>query len=184
MENTLARLKNKLKEENGMSNTIKFFIFLAFLFLFILFFIIIINIFSSSRATRDSIEQISLSIMQQNYKNTYHSTRESYHVGYRPNDNSFKEVVLIDEETLKKALIENLGLIEDKVGYTRIDSDKNKIFTINNIDIKINNDSIGSGTHKFIVYITYDYTYYIHFLNYSSKLKIPMQIVARYSKKY
>lgn len=161
-----------------------FIIILLVFFMSIYCVIIIANIYSSAKGTRDSIEQGIVSTVQDNYKNTYHSNRESYTVGYRPNGKNFKEQILLDEHTIYNVLENNLELTKGVDGYSRIDKNKNKIFTINNINIQINNDSIRSGTNNFVADIKYKFIYYINFMGYKSKIEIPMRINSKYTNKF
>ncbi len=166
------KLVKKLKEEKGASMTIMNMSFLLVIFLFIIIMAIMISSFSLMIQSRSLIEEATVSTIQSNYANVYHTSRESYSGGYLPNDTSFSESIITTSKNIYNTLVDNMGFIK---------GDKIEVI---NIDINIINENIGKGTQNFTARVDYTFVFPIKIFNYTKDLEIDMVVKAKHTGKF
>ncbi len=180
----LKRIKNKLKENKGASATIigvsKIFLVI---FIFYLIFIVTtaITLITNSR---DLVEDATVETIQRNYAKLYHTSRESYSGGYRPNTAGFYESYIDDKTSIINNLTKNdkLTLVEEKL--VKLSKDNQELYSISDIKVDVNNEPIQSGTQKFRIKTSYTFEYPVVFWGKEYVLKVPITVQAKHTAKY
>ena len=179
-----TRLKNKLTENKGISTTtIGFGKLLLIISIFYSIFTIttIITLITNSR---DLIEDATVETIQRNYAKLYHTSRESYSGGYRPSTVGFYESYINDETSIIDNLTKNdkLTLVEQKL--VKVDKNNQKLYSIADIRLEVNNEPLQSGTQKFNIKVDYTFEYPIVFWSKEYSLKVPITVQAKHTAKF
>lgn len=181
----LEKVKSKLKEEKGASMTIMNWSFILVLFLIIIIAATLCTIYTLQIQSRSLIEEATVSTIQNNYANVYHTSRESYSGGYLPNDTNFSESVIATNDNVYNTLVENMGFVElDNKTYAKLGSNDNVLYKIKDINLSIKNENIRSGTKNFVATVDYTFVFPIQILSYQKDLEIEIRVKAKHTGKY
>lgn len=180
----LLILKNKTKEENGMSTTIMGFG--KMLLIFSIFFMVFhtINITTLLTSSRELIEDATIETLQKNYANLYHTSRESYSGGYRPSEVGFLEKYILDKSSIINNLSKNEGLQIVDENISKLDKNNKILYEIKDIKMNVNNEPIRSGSQRFIITTRYIFEYPIVFFGSEHFIKVPIKIKVKHTGKY
>lgn len=185
MKLLIQKIKKKLEENKGISTTTLGFgkIFLI-IFIFYLIFTMM-NLIYLLTNSREIIQSATITTIQRNYAKLYHTSRESYSGGYRPNGKGFYESYLNDTNSLISYLQSNDNLrIKDNNNLNKLSSNGEILYSINDIDMFINNEPIQSDTQKFIAITRYKFEYPITFFGREFNIVVPMKVSAKHTAKY
>ncbi|WP_317367355.1 hypothetical protein [uncultured Tyzzerella sp.] len=182
--NIFVKVKNKIKDNRGVSTTIigagKIF-FILFIFYLIYTMTSIISLVTNSR---ELIESATVQTIQRNYAKLYHTSRESYSGGYRPDGNDFYESYIEDETSIINNLTKNDMLTYINNDLVKVSKNREKLYSISNIKVDINNEPIRSGTKKFIMTTRYNFEYPITIFGHNFDVSVPMKVKAKHTAKY
>lgn len=187
IKSKLSIIKNKFIEEKGISTTtLGFWKIFLILFIFYLIFTMM-NIISLITNSREIVESATIATVQRNYVKLYHTSRESYSGGYRPNGTGFYESYIDDTTSLIQYLTQNdmLSVVggNDKLTLGKI-SKGEKLYSVSNIKVKVNNEPIQSGTQKFIITTRYNFEYPINFFGNKFNVSVPIKVSVKHTAKY
>lgn len=187
IKSKLNIIKNKLIEEKGISTTTLGFgkIFLI-LFIFYLIFTMM-NIISLITNSREIVQSATIATVQRNYAKVYHTSRESYSGGYRPNGTGFYESYIDDTTSLIKYLTQNdiLNVVDgDNLALAKVSANREKLYSITNIKVNVNNEPIRSGTQKFVITTRYNFEYPINFFGNKFNVSVPIKVSVKHTAKY
>lgn len=175
----------KLKEEKGASMTLMNMSFLLVIFLFIIIMAVMVSMFSLIIQSRNLIEEATVKTIQNNYANVYHTSRESYSGGYMPNEVSFSESIITTSKNIDNTLVDNMGFTKgDKNNCEKLDKNGNLLYGIKDINLKIINENITSGTQNFTAKVEYTFVFPIQIFNYKKDLEIDMKVKAKHTGKF
>lgn len=179
------KIIEKLKEEKGASMTLMNMSFVLLLFLFIIIMFIMISSFSLMIQSRSLIEEATVKTIQNNYANVYHTSRESYSGGYLPNEVGFSESIIVTNKNIYNTLVDNMGFTQgDKNICEKFDKRNNLLYSIKDINLKIINEDITSGTQNFTAQVDYKFVFPIKIFNYNKNLEIDMTVKAKHTGKF
>ncbi|WP_250277573.1 hypothetical protein [[Clostridium] colinum] len=178
-------IKNKFAEEKGISTTtIGFGKLFLILFIFYLIFTMM-NIIFLITNSREIVQSATIATVQRNYAKVYHTSRESYSGGYRPNGIGFYESYIDDTTSLIQYLTKNdkLNLV-DAYNLNKVGANGEKLYAINNIKVNVNNEPIRSGTQKFLITTRYNFEYPINFFGNEFNVVVPIKVSVKHTAKY
>lgn len=179
------KIAKKLKEEKGASMTLMNMSFLLVLFLFIITMSTMISLFSLIIQSRSLIEEATVKTIQNNYANVYHTSRESYSGGYIPNEINFSESIMVSKKNIYNTLLNSMGFKKgDKNICEKLDKNNNLLYSIKDINLKIINENIKSGTQNFTAEVEYTFVFPIKIFNYKKDLEIGMLVKAKHTGKF
>ena len=95
------------------------------------------------QGVRDAVQQAVIATVNENYDDVYHAVREGYAAGWYP-DGTGRWDESIDTGDVYGQLSETLGLENTAGGYQKI-SDGEVEYTISDLSVVLENNSLGSG---------------------------------------
>lgn len=185
IKNIYKKAIKKLKEKKGASMSLMNMSFLLILVLFIIIMFIMISLFSLMIQSRSLIEEATVKTIQNNYANVYHTSRESYSGGYIPNEVDFSESIIVTNENIYSTLVNSMGFTKgNKNICEKLDKNNNLLYSIKDINLKIINENITSGTQNFTAEVEYIFVFPIKIFNYRKDLEIGMLVKAKHTGKF
>ena len=180
----IARLKNKLTENKGISTTtIGFGKLLLIIAIFYAIFVVTtaITLITNSR---DLIEDATVETIQRNYAKLYHTSRESYSGGYRPSTVGFYESYINDETSIINNLTKNDKLTLVDGNLVKVSKNNQKLYSVSGINVEVNNEPLQSGTQKFSIKVNYTFEYPVVFWGKEYSIKVPITVQAKHTAKF
>lgn len=140
------RMRKALRSEGGYSYPLAIAVVIGLLML-MLAGMEFMKLAIMASGVRDAMEQAIVSVITDNYNETYHCVREGYAGGYEPTGAGFYESV--DLGDIRKRLCGLLALRENGAFCERRNGEGTLLFRLSGIEVNIRNTRLRNGGEKF-----------------------------------